>query len=147
MKKIRNLVIGGIENKVFNLILAAVIITALVFMSGFIYQNKMLEQLSTESSEKQQESITGFIGQVMDQVVQQTMDRNTEQEAALADEMFHSLETRVRMMGDYAQKLFAEEDPENARPSVFTTPDPAATGTRSPFPAPAAASTSRTSAT
>ena len=132
MKKIRNLVIGGIENKVFNLILAAVIITALVFMSGFIYQNKMLEQLSTESSEKQQESITGFIGQVMDQVVQQTMDRNTEQEAALADEMFHSLETRVRMMGDYAQKLFAEEDPENARPSVFTTPDPARDGEITP---------------
>ena len=132
MKKIRNLVIGGIENKVFNLILAAVIITALVFMSGFIYQNKMLEQLSAESSEKQQESITGFIGQVMDQVVQQTMDRNTEQEAALADEMFHSLETRVRMMGDYAQKLFAEEDPENARPSVFTTPDPARDGEITP---------------
>jgi len=132
MKKIRNLVIGGIENKVFNLILAAVIITALVFMSGFIYQNKMLEQLSAESSEKQQESITGFIGQVMDQVVQQTMDRNTEQEAALADEMFHGLETRVRMMGDYAQKLFDEEVSENARPSVFTTPDPARDGEITP---------------
>ena len=36
MKKVRNLVIGGIENKVFNLILAAVLLTAVVFMSGFM---------------------------------------------------------------------------------------------------------------
>ena len=132
MKKIRNLVIGGIENKVFNLILAAVLITALVFMGGFIYQNRMLEQLSRESSEKQQESITGFINQVMDQVVQQTMDRNTEQEAALADEMFHDLETRVRMMANYAQKLFEDEDLKVDRPSVFTTPDPARDGEITP---------------
>ena len=132
MKKIRNLVIGGIENKVFNLILAAVLITALVFIGGFIYQNRMLEQLSRESSEKQQESITGFINQVMDQVVQQTMDRNTEQEAALADEMFHDLETRVRMMANYAQKLFEDEDLKVDRPSVFTTPDPARDGEITP---------------
>ena len=132
MKKIRNLVIGGIENKVFNLILAAVLITALVFMGGFIYQNRMLEQLSRESSEKQQESITGFINQVMDQVVQQTMDRNTEQEAALADEMFHDLETRVQMMANYAQKLFEDEDLKVDRPSVFTTPDPARDGEITP---------------
>ena len=132
MKKIRNLVIGGIENKVFNLILAAVIITAIVFMSGFIYQNKMLEQLSAESSERQQGSITGFIGDVMDQVVHETMDRNTAIEAALADEMFHDLETRVRMMADYAQKLFENEDPEDIRPSVFTAPDPARNGEITP---------------
>ena len=126
MKKIRNLVIGGIENKVFNLILAAVIITAIVFMSGFIYQNRMLEQLSAESSEKQRDSITGFIGQVMDQVVQETMDRNTAIEAALAEEMFHGLDTRVRMMGEYAQKLF--DDSENTRPDVFAAPDPSRDG-------------------
>ena len=38
MKKIRNLVIGGIENKVFNLILITIFMTALAFMAGFLYQ-------------------------------------------------------------------------------------------------------------
>ena len=126
MKKVRNLVIGGIENKVFNLILAAVLLTAVVFMCGFIYQNKMLEDLSAESSQKQQESITGFIGQVMDSVVQETMDRNTGMEAEIMNEMFSDLETRVRMMGDYAQKLF--DDESNVIPDVFAAPDPALDG-------------------
>ena len=126
MKKVRNLVIGGIENKVFNLILAAVLLTAVVFMSGFIYQNKMLEELSAESSEKQQEAITGFIGQVMDSVVEETMDRNTEMEAEIMNEMFSDLQTRVQMMGDYAQKLFDNES--SVIPDVFAAPDPALDG-------------------
>ena len=126
MKKVRNLVIGGIENKVFNLILAAVLLTAVVFMSGFIYQNKMLEELSAESSEKQREAITGFIGQVMDSVVQETMDRNTEMEAEIMNEMFSDLQTRVQMMGDYAQKLFDNES--SVISDVFAAPDPALDG-------------------
>ena len=126
MKKIRNLVIGGIENKVFNLILAAVLLTALVFMGGFLYQYNMLADLSRESSEKQKEAITSFTGQVMGQVVQETMDRNTAMEAALADEMFHDLGTRVQMMADYAQKLFDNSD--TIRPDVFSAPDPAKNG-------------------
>ena len=126
MKRIRNLVIGGIENKVFNLILAAVLLTTLVFMSGFIYQNRMLEQLSAESSEKQQEAITGFIGEVMDEVVANVMDHDTEMQATIADDMFHDLATHVQMMGDYAQILFDEG--ESVGPNVFAAPDPALDG-------------------
>ena len=37
MKKIRNLVIGGIENKVFNLILITIFMTALAYMAGYFY--------------------------------------------------------------------------------------------------------------
>ncbi len=126
MKKIRNLVIGGIENKVFNLILVAVFLTALAFMGGFLYQNKMLTDLSNESSQKQKEAIAETTGMVMDQVVTLSLSRNTETESMLVDEFFHGLQTRVEMLAQYAQKLY--KDPESVTPASFEGPDPAKNG-------------------
>ena len=126
MKKIRNLVIGGIENKVFNLILVAVFLTALAFMGGFLYQNKMLTDLSNESSQKQKEAIAETTGMVMDQVVTLSLSRNTETESMLVDEFFHGLQTRVEMLAQYAQKLY--NDPESVTPASFEGPDPAKNG-------------------
>ena len=126
MKKIRNLVIGGIENKVFNLILVAVLLTALAFMGGFLYQNKMLTDLSNERSRKQKEAIAETTGMVMDQVVTLSLSRNTETESMLVDEFFHGLQTRVEMLAQYAQKLY--NDPESVSPASFEEPDPAKNG-------------------
>ena len=85
MKKVRNLVIGGIENKVFNLILATVFLTAAAFMAGYLYQSSMLAKLSAETSSRQLESITEITGSVMDSVVEQSMDQLTEKEAEITD--------------------------------------------------------------
>ena len=126
MKKIRNLVIGGIENKVFNLILMAVFLTALAFMTGFLYQNKMLTDLSNESSQKQKEAIAETTGSIMDQVVTLSLNRNTVTESMLVDELFHGLQTRVEMLAQYAQKLY--NDPESVSPAPFEGPDAARNG-------------------
>ena len=126
MKKIRNLVIGGIENKVFNLILVTVLLTALAFMGGFLYQNKMLTDLSNESSRKQKDAIAETTGSIMDQVVTLSLNRNTETESMLVDEFFHGLQTRVEMLAQYAQKLY--NDPESVSPASFEEPDPAKNG-------------------
>lgn len=126
MKKIRNLVIGGIENKVFNLILITILMTAAVFMAGFLYQNRMLAKLSEESSLKQRESIGEITGSVMNSVVDKSMGKSTRLQAALADELFGGLGNRVEMLGDYAAKLFS--DPESAAHADYAAPDPARNG-------------------
>ena len=126
MKKVRNLVIGGIENKVFNLILATVFLTAAAFMAGYLYQSSMLANLSAETSSRQLESITEITGSVMDSVVEQSMDQLTEKEAEITDELFNGLKNRVEMLSDYAGKLFS--DPENAPRAAFAQPDPARNG-------------------
>ena len=126
MKKIRNLVIGGIENKVFNLILATVFLTAAAFMAGYLYQSSMLANLSAETSSRQLESITEITGSVMDSVVEQSMDQLTEKEAAITDELFSGLMNRVEMLADYAGKLYS--DPENAPRAAYAQPDPARNG-------------------
>ena len=117
MKKVRNLVIGGIENKVFNLILATVFLTAAAFMAGYLYQSSMLANLSAETSSRQLESITEITGSVMDSVVEQSMDQLTEKEAEITDELFNGLKNRVEMLSDYAGKLFS--DPENAPRAAY----------------------------
>ena len=125
MKKFRNLVIGGIENKVFNLILAAVVLITAAFLAAAHIQNKALTQLSEETTARQQASITEITTGLMDTVVEQSLTRSTVLEAMIADELFHGLETRVRMLGEYAGKLFSDPSTPAA---PYAAPDPARSG-------------------
>ena len=126
MKRFRNLVIGGIENKVFNLILATVILLTAAYLAVSAHHSNMLSDLAAESSEKQQASIEEITDTVMDAVVERSMSRTTALEAYIADELFHGLEMRVRMMGEYAGKLFS--DPASYPRMAWAMPDQAENG-------------------
>ena len=110
MKKVRNIVIGGIESKIFNLILITIILVSGAFIVVSMYHADMLSNLTQETGQRQQEAISEITGQVMDQVVEQSLNRTTLLEAQMADDLFHGLGTRVEMLADYAGKLF--DDPE-----------------------------------
>ena len=112
--------IGGIENKVFNLILVAVI---LITATGFLvtnYQNSELARLTAETGTRQREAIGTITDSVMEQVIDQNMDRIVVMEAQIADEMFRNLRNRVQLMGEYAASLFS--DPGKVSPAFFTGP-------------------------
>ena len=95
MRRVKNLVIGGIQSKVFNLILVTVILLTAAFTAVSVYHNNMLANLAAESGEKQKTAISDITDSVMKTVVEQSMGRATELESYLADEMFHGLQTRV----------------------------------------------------
>ena len=67
MKRFKNLVIGGIQNKVFNLILLTVILLTAAFSAVSLYHANMLEQLALESNQKMlaaiQEKTEAVIGE------------------------------------------------------------------------------------
>ena len=50
MKKIRNLVIGGLEQKIFNLVLFSIILIVLAFMGVAVYQTRSLSSLFQKTS-------------------------------------------------------------------------------------------------
>ena len=126
MKRFKHLVIGGIQNKMFNLILVTVLLLTGVYLAVSAYHNNMLTDLANESAEKQLASVEQIIGTVMDSVVEKSMSRTTALQAYLADEMFNSLRIRVETLGDYAGKLFSDPD---AHPRVAcASPDPDANG-------------------
>ena len=122
MKKYKNLVIGGIENKLFNLILITSIVLSLAFIGMTLYQSNVLKDLTATTSEQQKESITGITTHVMDEVVRDSMDRTTALEAYIADELFHGLGTRVEMLQEYAYKLL--NDPDSVPSYPYSGPDP-----------------------
>ena len=126
MKKFKNLVIGGIESKVFNLILITVLLITLAFQAAYLYQNRMLTKLSDETNEKQQEALTEITGNVMQSVVDTSMSRTTDLEAMIASEVFRNLSVRVEMLGEYALSLF--ENPDSVGRAAYKEPDPADNG-------------------
>ena len=126
MRRFKNLVIGGIQSKVFNLILITVLLLTAAYTAVSVYHSNMLTRLATDSGEKQQASIEQITDSVMDSVVEQSMGRATALQAYIADQLFDGLKGRVQMLGDYAEKLFAS--PSAYPRMAFAMPDQAKNG-------------------
>ena len=127
MRKVGKWVFGGIQSKIFNLILYTVLLMSLAYMAVSLYQYNMLTQLAAESNKEQQESIGKISGQVMDAVVVQSLARSNETDAAIVDAMFDQQAQRVRFVADRVAALFAH--PEDYLPKQGFGPDPADDGT------------------
>ena len=127
MKRFKNFVIGGIQSKVFNLILYTVLLLTAAFMVVSIVQSNMLAKLAGESGQHQQAAITEITSATMDQVVTLSLARTNHTEAATADRLFQTAANRVAFLADYAAKLFAH--PEDYGPQPYAGPDPKDDGT------------------
>ena len=122
MRKYKNIVIGGLQSKIFNLILFTVIlITVAYIILAFVHSN-MLSNLVADSTVKQEQSISETTDYVMDQVVTQTLERSNTMEAKIADEMFDNVKDRLTFIGGYAAEVF--NHPENYTPKPYSLPDP-----------------------
>ena len=126
MKKIKNLVIGGIESKFAALILISMLLVAAVFVTSMLAQNSMLSKLSQQTNERQLASMTGTTAEVIDSVIVQNMDRITDLEATLTDKLFRDRAVVVQMLGDYAGKLLS--DPDSVPRAPWYRPDAARDG-------------------
>ena len=127
MKKFRKLVIGGIESKIVTLILIAMILVAGVFFVATAMQSRMLSDLAEETSGRQQSAVTSATADVVNQVIDESMSRTAELEAEVTDELFRDLVSAVRMMGEYAGKLF--DDPDANPRAAWQRPDASNDGT------------------
>lgn len=121
MKKIKNIVIGGIQTKVFNLVLVVVILMAAVFSVVVIVQSGKLSELVNETNEQQKTSISRISGETMDAVVKNSLSQSTAMEAYIADNMFADLASNVQMLSDYAEKLLS--DPDAVARQSYSGPD------------------------
>ncbi|MCR5263122.1 MAG: SpoIIE family protein phosphatase [Clostridiales bacterium] len=110
MKRFRNLVIGGIEHKLFNLILITVAAVTAVFILMTLYQTNMLAGLAADTSRRQRESIGKITDSVMDLVIEDNMTRITQLQADNTDNMFLGIKIRVQMIGDYLWNLYSDPD-------------------------------------
>ena len=126
MKKIKNWVFGGLQQKIFNLVLITIILIVAAYTIVINYQAKHLQALVTETSLKQEASIDEISTMTMDAVVNSSLNKTTELEAYIANEVFEDLQKNVMILGDYAEKLFA--DPESWPEREVNLPDQALDG-------------------
>lgn len=106
MKKIKNLVIGGLQQKIFNLVLITIIIVAAAFAAVVMYQTRQLRSLVAETNEKQHSAMEEIISSTMDSVIEKSLGTSIDLEAYIADTVFGELKGEVTMLGEYAGKLY-----------------------------------------
>ena len=88
MKKYGKFVIGGIRQKVFNLVLYSMLLVMIVYSVVILHQMTDLNELVTETNEQQKESILQISQTTMGAVVDANLVSSTQLQAELADNLF-----------------------------------------------------------
>ena len=126
MKRFKKLVFGGIQSKIFTLILYTIALLTAAYIAVSIYHSNMLAQLAVDSGNRQQASITEKTSEVMDQVVSQTLSRSNHMEASIAGSMFEDTRNQVIFLVSCAENLFAHPEDYSLKP--YSPPNPADDG-------------------
>jgi len=106
MKKKFGITLGGLQQKIFNLVLIFILAVVALFAAVSIYQSKQLNKIVSDASEKQQNSINEISQNTMEQVVKSTMTTSTRQQAYMANEMFSEVKGSVLTLKALAESMF-----------------------------------------
>ena len=121
MRKFYNIVFGGIQQKVINLVLLIVFVMMVAFSGVTVYQIGRLSKLVSETNETQKETISSISETTMNTVISSSLNRTTQMEAYIADDLFKDLARTVQMLSDYAGIIFSS--PENYPAHAYALPD------------------------
>ena len=126
MKKIRNIVIGGIQQKVFNLVLIVILLMMAAYTVVIIHQTGRIGSLVTETNERQKQAISATSTETMNAVISGSMGQSAQMQAYIANDLFNDLAGTVNMLGNYAGNIFRAPEAYAIRP--YAPPDPALEG-------------------
>ena len=107
MKKFGNITIGGIQQKIFNLVLITIVLILALFGAVTLYQTNRLTNIVRKSSEEQRESISETSQATMNYILNSSLTQSTQMEAYIAGDVFKDTERVVKVVADYTSKLFA----------------------------------------
>ncbi len=108
MKKLKNITIGGIQQKVFNLVLITLLLMMAANMAVIVYQSGFLARLLNDTNNAQKTSITDMSGRMMDSVLDASLTKSTQLQAELAGELFGDAAGIVKTVAKYTESLFAD---------------------------------------
>ncbi|MBQ8953249.1 MAG: cache domain-containing protein, partial [Clostridia bacterium] len=106
MKKFKNITFGGIQQKIFNLVLIMLVLVMAAYSVMIVYQMKNLTGLVTETNDAQKGAITAISQETMDAVIAQTQSSRTQMQAYIADDLFSDTADTVGALAEYARMLF-----------------------------------------
>ncbi len=117
----------GIQSKTIFLVLVMLFAMIAVFMAISAYQNKMLVQIVGDTKNEQQQAIYQTSEETMHQLLEESLVKNTELQAAIANSDFTEVINNTSMLQTMAQGLFESRD--TVVPAPVAPPDPAKNGT------------------
>ena len=126
MRKFFGILIGGIQQKIFNLVLVAMILITGIFMAISVHQYNQITDILGETSEKQLNSIDTISSSAMESMVRDTLQTTARLEAEIADGVFSSVRKNVIMLAEYVGKVISA--PESYPQVEIYEPDPAKEG-------------------
>ncbi|MBQ3356132.1 MAG: SpoIIE family protein phosphatase [Oscillospiraceae bacterium] len=122
MKVIRGIKLGGLQQKIFNLMLIFIIALIGLYAAVSLYQHKNLTGIVQEASASQQASIEAVSEETMKAILEVSMTQSTALQAYIADDLFGDVRTDVLTLQTFATELF--EHAELFSPHPFSPPDP-----------------------
>ena len=116
MKIIKGIKIGGLQQKIFNLMLIFILLLVGAYVAVSVWQQRSLTNIVQESGARQQESITVVSEDTMEAVLSASMTQSTALQAYIADDLFGDVRTDVLTLQAFATELFAHADSFSAHP-------------------------------
>ena len=111
--------IGGLQQKIFSLVLITVLVLVGTFAGVSAYQQHELKQVVQRANLEQQASIEAISQQTMADTLDSLISRTTALQAYIADELFADVRADVLTLQAFASQLFIHEDsflPETVAP-------------------------------
>lgn len=116
MRKFGNWIIGGIRQKVFNLVLFTIVLMVAAYTVVIAWQASHLSAIADESNARQQQAIGETVEQAMDERLTASLGEATRLEAYIVDDMFADVASSVQALASYAEGVFANPSAYPARP-------------------------------
>ena len=126
MKMIHGHKLGGLQQKIFYLVLIFLLALVGVFVAVSIYQQNSLSDIVGSASLEQQAAITDVSEQTMEGVLENTLSKTTALQAYIAGDLFDDVRTDVLTLQTLATAIF--EHPDVFSPYPFAPPDRANDG-------------------
>ena len=116
MKIIKGIKIGGLQQKIFNLMLFFLIALIGAFLAISAYQQKNLTRTVQDANDRQQNSIEAVSEETMQAVLNSTMTQTTALQAYIADDLFSQIRSDVLTLQTFATELFTHSESFNDHP-------------------------------
>ena len=129
MRIIRGIKIGGLQQRIFTLVLFFIAALIVIYTVAAVRMQKNLSATVGEAGAEQQASITAVSEQTMEAVLNSSMAQTTALQAYIADDLFADVRTDVLTLQAFATELFAHGDIFDAHP--FYEPDASKDGVAS----------------
>ena len=126
MKIIRGIKFGGLQQKIFCLILVFILALIGAHSITSVYQRRNLSNVVKEANASQQASIEALSEETMRAVLDDSMTESAALQAYIADDLFSNVRENVLTLQTFATELFAHREQFSAHP--FYPPNPANDG-------------------